>query len=243
MHDEGHAAPPARPESFLCVCALVQSATALRAPRREELSLEPSERLHWSPLPRVRSMSLLELAPEDQPLDPSGKTKLIAACEDKDVGRARSLLTSRASPDVANKDGQTPLYVACKAGCAELASMLLYARADISKANSSGFSPLYIASQKGNLECCTTLINAKANVDQAARNRSTPLLCARARLRALRLLALRRLAPSPPEPFARSRSTRACAALPRRLATRASCVRCCGRAQRWTRQRTTTRQR
>ena len=114
----------------------------------------------------------------DQALDPTGKTKLIAACEDKDVQRVRSLLTSKASVDCANKDGQTPLYAACKAGSAELVQMLLFARASATQANAAGFSPLYIASQKGHLDCCQTLITSKANVDQGAKNRSTPLLCA-----------------------------------------------------------------
>ena len=50
----------------------------------------------------------------DEALDATGRTKLIAACEAKDVLAARSLLTSRASPDKPNRDSQSPLYVACK---------------------------------------------------------------------------------------------------------------------------------
>jgi len=96
-----------------------------------------------------------ERADIDKALDATGKTQLITACEEKDVARARRLLSSGALPDLANKDGQTPLYVACKAGCVELAQMLLAARASVSQANSSGYSPLFIASQKGNLDCCT----------------------------------------------------------------------------------------
>ena len=119
-----------------------------------------------------------ELAVCDQPLDATGKTKLIKCCEEINVNGVRSLLTQNANPDLTNKDGQTPLYVACKTGAAEIVSMLLYARANVSKANSAGFSPLYIASQKGHLDCCQTLLNAKADVNQGARNRATPLFIA-----------------------------------------------------------------
>lgn len=120
-----------------------------------------------------------EVAEIDKPLDGTGRTKLLTACEEQNVSFARQLLTSKADVDVANKDGQTPLYAACKSGCAELAQLLLYARASVSQATSAGYSPLYIASQKGHLDCCKMLMNARANVDQGAKNRSTPLLYAR----------------------------------------------------------------
>ena len=55
-------------------------------------------------------------AEADEALDATGRTKLIKACEDKDVLAARSLLTSRASPDKPNNDQQSPLYVACRSG-------------------------------------------------------------------------------------------------------------------------------
>lgn len=123
--------------------------------------------------------TLLEVGELDKPLDAQGKTKLLQACEESDVNRASSLISSKASPDVANKEGQTPLYVACRVGCGALAQVLLHARADISKPlHASGYTPLYIASQKGNLECCTMLINCRADVNKSAKNRSTPLLCA-----------------------------------------------------------------
>ena len=97
--------------------------------------------------------TLLDLAECGQPLDNSGKTKLIKACEEKDVAMARSLLTSRASVHLSNKDGQTPLFLACKANNEDLVGLLLMARASHSRTTSAGFSPLFVAAQKGSFPC------------------------------------------------------------------------------------------
>ena len=44
----------------------------------------------------------------DAPDPATGKTRLIVACEANQMQQARSLLTSRASPDAGTKDNQTP---------------------------------------------------------------------------------------------------------------------------------------
>ena len=82
----------------------------------------------------------------------TGKTKLIAACEANDTAAARSLLSSKASPDAATKDGQTPLFIASQNGQVEIVRLLCDAGADKEQAAHGGASPSFIASQSGHVE-------------------------------------------------------------------------------------------
>ncbi len=96
---------------------------------------------------------------------PDGTTALHWAARHDDLPTAKSLLASRANPNVQNRYGVTPLSLACTNGSAPLVTLLLDAGADANFALRGGETPLMTAARTGRLAAVQALLARGARVD------------------------------------------------------------------------------
>jgi ankyrin repeat protein len=96
----------------------------------------------------------------------------------RDPGRLKQLIASKADVNAAQPDGTTPLHWAAYHGDLVAAQALLRARASPAAVTGTGMTPLALACESGNADMVRLLLKHRADPNQALANGETPLMMA-----------------------------------------------------------------
>lgn len=104
-----------------------------------------------------------------------GYTHLMIACEEGDLEKARSLLSS-SNLNAKNQHGYTSLALAIKGGFLDLVKLLIDNGASPNAINNAGQSPLFLACWHNRPAIVQMLLDAKADVNLPDQRGWTPLM-------------------------------------------------------------------
>lgn len=106
-----------------------------------------------------------------------GYTLLMVACEERDLTRVQSLLSSH-DVNACSDSGSTALTLAVRANDIEIARILLQSGANVDWLNKAKQSPLFVACWGGNVEMVAMLLEAGADTNTPDTRGWTPLMAA-----------------------------------------------------------------
>ena len=102
--------------------------------------------------------------------DKYGRSALMRAAWENNVGKVKSLIILGANVNAAAKNGLTPLMVACIVGNVDIAGRLIAAGANVNATTQIGMTALMYAAQYRQVEIANTLLANGADADVAMKN-------------------------------------------------------------------------